>query len=418
MKRFCTYLLLIGLCFCIMTGVISTSDAATSAEAKPATKRIAVLYFEDHSDFDSSTGCGCVPGFIGKIFGGSKKHWDLAEGFETMLNRRLAETTVYEPVSQTEMLDAMAEMTLSRHGLKKLDKAQRATLAKHLNADVLVIGDIREFKQPRMKANASRSLAESGRESANLDTTASYKVPLEVLGYRYVAKVKLNMKFYNSVGNEIEVPQISISLNHLYAGTRLAALQASITEDGTNLQLGQSTDRNRRNARPIVKPQALDKIKFATPMYDKTLLGMATNRALIKVVFALRDNFGPNFITPWESAAADETAKKNAMKNADNRPIKITYIDSENPEMIYINAGSGRGLAINQQFAVWTDSEAIRDIDTGEILDYAKKRIATVVITEIRNDRLAIVKIVDKKEDLKRGDVLKDIPSDEGGEQE
>ena len=301
MKRFCTYLLLIGLCFCIMTGVISTSDAATSAEAKPATKRIAVLYFEDHSDFDSSTGCGCVPGFIGKIFGGSKKHWDLAEGFETMLNRRLAETTVYEPVSEDEMLNAMAEMTLSRHSLKKLDKAQRATLAKHLNADVLVIGDIREFKQPRMKANASRSLAESGRESANLDTTASYKVPLEVLGYRYVAKVKLNMKFYNSVGNEIEVPQISISLNHLYAGTRLAALQASITEDGTNLQLGQSTDRNRRKARPIVKPQALDKIKFATPMYDKTLLGMATNRALIKVVFALRDNFGPNFITPWEA---------------------------------------------------------------------------------------------------------------------
>ena len=335
-----------------------------------------------------------------------------------MLNRKLAETAVYEPVSQNELLDAMAQMTLSRHSIKKLNKAQRAALAKHLNADVMIIGDIRDFKQTRIKANAARSLTESGRESANLDATASYKVPIEVLGYRYVAKVKLNMKFYNSVGNEIASPQISVSPNHLFAGTRLAALHASITEDGTNFRLGQSTDKNRRNPSPIVKPQALDKIKFATPAYDRTLFGRATNMALIKVVFALRDNFGPNFITPWENAAAEEAKKKNAAKNTSDRPIKITYIDSENPELIYINAGSGRDLAINQQFAVYTDGEPIRDIDTGEILDYTKKKIATVAVMEIRNDRLSIVKIVEKKGDLKRGDILKDIPAHEDNEQQ
>ena len=91
------------------------------------------------------------------------------------------------------------------------------------------------------------------------------------------------------------------------------------------------------------------------------------------------------------------------------RPIKITYVDSEDPEMVYINAGSARNLAIGQQFAVFTRGEPIRDIDTGEILDYAPKRIATATVNEIRNDRLSVVKITDLKEELKRGDMLKTI---------
>ena len=59
-----------------------------------------------------------------------------------MLNRKLVETNMYEPVSKDELLDAMALMTLSRQSLKKLNQEQRATLAKHLNVDVIVVGDI------------------------------------------------------------------------------------------------------------------------------------------------------------------------------------------------------------------------------------------------------------------------------------
>ena len=59
-------------------------------------KRVAVLSFEDHSRFDSPTGCGCIPtgGLIGKIFGGTKRRtdWDLSAGFRILLNRKLAET--------------------------------------------------------------------------------------------------------------------------------------------------------------------------------------------------------------------------------------------------------------------------------------------------------------------------------------
>ncbi len=431
MKRFILFLFLIGISISFVGVAVSQGNTVTEDKSNsttedkkpednkphPSTKRVAVLYFEDHSRFDSSTGCGCVPNFIGKIFG-TKKKWDLEAGFATLLKRRLAETTVYQPVSRDELLDAMAKMTLSRHSLKKLNKAQRAALAKHLNADVIVLGDIREFNQSGMKADASRSLTDSGRESQSTSITASYMTGFSAVGYQYRVRVKLNMKFYDASGNEITTVPISAARNHRLAGTRVAGLEASITEDGANLRFGQTKEIYGKNIRPIVKSTELNKIKFATPEYDRTLLGMVTNEALIKVIVALRDNFGPNFITPWETQVASEAQEKKADEEALKRPIKITYVDSENPDMIYINAGSARGLAIDQKFAVYTHGKPILDVDTGDILDYVPKKIATVAVVEIRNDRLSVVKIVEKKDDLKRGDLLKSIPASEDAKQE
>ena len=408
MKRFISFLFLTGLSVYFVFAAASLSDANT-AKPHPSAKRIAVLHFENKSRFDSATGCGCVPNFIGKIFG-TKKKWDLEAGFPTLLNRRLAETIVYQPVSRDELLDTMAKMNLSRHNLKKLNKSQRAELAKHLNADVIVLGEIREFGQARMKANASRQLRESGREANAAPLTASYMTGVQVMGYRHRAIVKLNMTFFEASGNEIATVPISVVRYHSLAGTQVSGLEASVTESGTHLRFGQTSEQHGRNVRPIVKPTELNKIKFATPEYDRTLLGMVTNEALIKTVRALRDNFGPNFITPWETPNDNGEQEKKVDEEASKRPIKITYVDSENPDMIYINAGSARGLAIDQKFDVYTDGEPIRDIDTGEILDYIPKKIATVAVVEIRNDRLSVVKIVEKIGNLQRGDLLKSIP--------
>ena len=411
MKRFISFIFLIGLSVCFVFPAVSYGEAAT-AEPHPSAKRIAVISFEDQSRFDSSTGCGCMPNFIGKIFG-TKKKWDLEAGFPTLLKRRLAETVVYQPVSRDELLDAMAKMTLSRHNLKKLNKEQRAELAKHLNADVIVIGEIKEFGQQRVRAHASRQLREGGQEMEAAPITASYRTGVQVTGYRYRALVKLNMKFYESSGSEIATVPISVVRYHSLAGTQVSGLEASVTESGTHLRFGQTSQKQGKNLRPIVKPTEINKIKFATPEYDRTLLGMTTNEALIKTVVALRDNFGPNFITPWETPNDEGEQKKKADEEALKRPIKITYVDSANPDMIYINAGSARGLAIDQKFDVYTKGDPIHDIDTGEILDYIPKKIATVAVVEIRNARLSIVKIVEKTGEIKRGDLLKSIPTSE-----
>ena len=410
MKRIFSFVFLTVIYLCLV--VNASYDATIDESPHPSAKRVAVLYFKDDSRFDSSTGCGCIPNFIGNVFS-TKKKWDLEAGFPTLLNRKLAETLVYQPVSRDELLDAMAQMTLSRHGLKKLNKTQRAILAKHLNADVIVFGEIKKFDQSRMAAKYSRAMAEGNMEAASVPGSASFKTGLGAMGYHIRAQIKLNMKFYEATGNEIATVPITANRNHSLAGTQIAGLEASVTESGTNLRFGQTTEEHGKNLRPIIKPTQLNKIEFASPEYDRTLFGIVTNEALIKTVLALRDNYGPNFITPWETAATDEDKEEKIDEEAAKRPIKITYVDNENPGMIYINAGSAKGIAIGQKFAVYTKGEAIRDIDTGEILDYKPKKIATVTVVEIRNDRLSVVKVVEKNDDINTGDLLKSISTDE-----
>ena len=402
MKRFFSYLLLVG----FSLGFIVSTAAVSEATPK---KRVAVLYFEDNSRFDSPTGCGCIPGFIGNIFS-TKKRWDLESGFAKILNRKLVETNVYEPVPKDALLDAMALMTLSRHNLKKLNQEQRATLAKHLDADIIVLGNIRKFNQERLRTNASRTLREGGREAQR--GTASYTAPVILRGSLHRVTIQLNMKFYNASGAAVAEPRISATRDHSYAGTKFASLEASVTEEGTNLSYGQTSDRQRKNPRPIVKPTELNEIQFASAEYDKTLFGLVTNEALIKVVLALRDSVGPNFITRWErQPGASEKGEKAAATTA-HGPIKgkIQYLDNENPDMIYVNIGSDKGIAINQEFTVYTKGKPVRDIDTGEILTYVPKQIGTLAVSEILTGKVSIFRVVETTEPLKIGDAVSEIP--------
>ena len=403
MKRIFSYLLVIGLSLYFIVGTVAVSEATPK-------KRIAVLYFEDHSRFDSPTGCGCIPSFIGSLIS-TKKRWDLEAGFAKLLNRKLVETNMYEPISKDELLDAMAFMTLSRHNLKKLNQEQRATLAKHLNADVIVVGDIRKFNQERLRTNASRTLREGGREAQRGTASASYLAPVILRGSLHRATIKLNMKFYNASGNPVAEPRISASRDHSYLGTKVASLEASRTEEGTNLAFGQTRESQRKNPRPIVKPTELNRIQFASAEYDRTLFGMVTNEALIKVVLALRDSVGPNFITPWEpkTEAAKEGEKKPT--TAPGEPIKgkIQYVDTEHPDKIYVNIGSSRDVVINQEFDVYTKGKPVRDLDTGEILTYVPKWIGRIAVSEILNDKVSIFRVIEMTEPLKIGDAVREI---------
>ena len=412
MKRFFSYIYVAGFSLCFMIGTIAVSDATPK-------KRIAVLYFDDHSRFDSPTGCGCVPTFIGSIFG-TKKRWDLEAGFAKMLNRKLVETNVYEPVSKDELLDAMALMTFSRQNLKKMDEAQLATLAKHLNADVIVVGDIRKFNQERLRANASRTLREGGREAQQGLGRASYLAPVILRGSLHRATIKLNMKFYNAAGSLVAEPRISASRDHRYTGTRFASLEASVTEEGTNLSFGQTRDTQRKNPRPIVRPTELNQIQFASAEYDRTLFGVVTNEALIKVVLALRDNIGPNFITPWEpkTATAKDGQETPAITSGEPVKGKIQYVDNEHPDKIYVNIGSSKRIAINQEFAVYTKGKPVRDLDTGEILTYVPKQIGIVAVSEILNDKVSIFRVIETTEPVKIGDAVREITPDSAPSEE
>ena len=83
------------------------------------------------------------------------------------------------------------------------------------------------------------------------------------------------------------------------------------------------------------------------------------------------------------------TKQRKTPTKADG-PIKgkIQYVDNEDLDKIYINIGSNRGIAINQEFAVYTRGKPVRDLDTGEVLTYLEKQVAVVAVAEILNDKI------------------------------
>ena len=99
---------LVTIFFIVSLAFVSELPLQANGAAK---KRVAVLYFENHSNFDSPTGCGCLPvGPLGFLFGSGGKHekWDLKTGFRDLLNERLEESQLYEVVKLEELFIAMA----------------------------------------------------------------------------------------------------------------------------------------------------------------------------------------------------------------------------------------------------------------------------------------------------------------------
>ena len=382
-----------------------------------APKRVVVLYFEDHSRFDHPTGCGCIPtGPFGKFFGGRKGHtrWHLKEGFTELLNRKLGQSEVYEPVSQDELLDAMAESGLSRRGLRS-DPEKRAQLAKALKVQALIVGDIRKFNQERVKANAGRLIRQGGQGYGS--ATASYVGGVQLMGSLYVASIQLEMQFFGTSGTEIDNPKIAARKQHQIGGTRIGPFEAVVTEQGTELQFGQSPGL-KRNPRPIVAPSELNKIEFGSEQYNKTLFGMATNDALHKIVLALRENIGPAL------PGAEITVQNNRSKSGQPSPQptviqgSIVYVDSEDPENTYINVGSAKGVTLNQQLRVYT-AESLIDPDTGDVLGVIPKQVGVIKVVEVQSDRLSRVQIIEGFGKIKKGDRVREekpTPSDSESE--
>ena len=369
-----------------------------------APKRVVVLYFEDHSRFDHPTGCGCIPtGPFSPLFGGRKHHkrWHLKEGFTELLNRKLNQSEIYEPVSQDELLDAMAELGLSMGGLRS-DPEKRAQLAKALKVQALVTGDIRKFNQERVKANAGRLIRQGG---AGQGATASYVGGVQLRGSLYIVSIQLEMQFFGTLGTEIDNPKIAARKQHQLGGLNIGPIDTVVTEQGTEMQFGQSPGLKRK-PRPIVAPSELNRIEFGSEQYDKTLFGMATDDALHKIVLALRENIGPAL------PGAEVTVQNNVSKPGQPSPQpstiqgSIVYVDPKDPENTYINIGSDKGVALNQQLKVYT-AESLIDPDTGDVLGVIAKLVGVIKVVEVQSDRLSRVEIIEGFGTIKKGDRVK-----------
>ncbi len=381
---------------------------ANVPSAVAASKRVAVLYFEDHSRFDSPTGCGFIPTWpFNKIFGSGKgrSKWHLKDGFRELLNRKLQQTQVYEPVPQAEIMDAMARLGSSKKALQA-DAHKRAALANALKVDALIVGDVRTFNQEKVKANASRTLREAGQQEQR--TQSSFVGGVQILGYFYRATVQLDMQFYGTSGNEIDNPKISASRNHQLGGARVAALEAIVTEEGTELNLGQMPNPDKK-VRPIVETAALNKIEFGGPEFDRTLFGLTTDEALGKVVLALRESIGPEVIASDTAEVQKKGGDTSSQSVSPSEAIEgvLIYVDANDPEKAYINIGSAKGIAVRQQLTVYTPGEPLVDPSTGEVLGYVPQEVGTVEVIDVQTDRLSRVRVIEGLGVIKKGDTVR-----------
>ena len=144
--------------------------------------------------------------------------------------------------------------------------------------------------------------------------------------------------------------------------------------------------------------------------YDRTLLGMASDEAMDKIVLALREHIGPNFVWPPPSTTTAQDKKTGTSRRPlASGPIigKISYVNAESPKETYINIGSAKGLAIGHRLTVYRETEPIKDPDTGQILGYVHKPIGKAEVIEVRNDKMSRVQIIEGFGEVKKGDGVK-----------
>ena len=374
----------------IIALVIIFSVISNLSYSSDFVRRVAVLQFDDHSNFDSPTGCGCLPTWPFNILFGSKtigKKWDLKTGFPSMLIEQLDQRDYYQPISPDELLDAMARLNLSKKKVQKSEES-RAKLAKELELDALIVGDIRKFGQERLRGEASRQYAQRDGSSGNI---GGFTGAISAKGYYYSATVEVELLIYGHSGSLLSKRRVRSKRRYELGGAKIAAVEAVISSEGTDVKIGNKRI-TKQTSKPIVTQKELRQIKFGSEKYKRTLLGIVTLEALDQAIEELRQAIGPT----------DSQLEKPS------HPVsgKIAFVDSEDPTETYINLGSKHGIATGHKLAVY-HAVSIKDPDTGEVLGITQKKIGLIEITEVISDRLSRVKILKGFGEIKKGDLVK-----------
>jgi hypothetical protein len=356
----------------------------TGANAAEDKKRVAVLYFDDHSRFDSPTGCGCLPSWPFKwIFGGSPKGrevWDLKWGFRKMLNEKLAESGVYRPVTHEEIEAACAKLRIKLKDLGKKEELRRR-LAEELDLDAMIIGDVLKFGQERLRGiiNA-RGL------------TRSMLTRMGVRAYFYVATVAIEIRLYDRSGQELSSFKIGKKAAHQIGSIGAGPLRTIISDMGLETRFGRQPLTSKISKKPpIVEKEKLDKIKFASSEYHKTLFGIATDSALEETVNRIREEIGPR---PPRKEQAPEVIEG-----------KVVHVSSDGT--IFVNVGSEKGVTVGMRFKVFSTIPLV-DPDTDEVLGQTTEKVGVIEIIKVESGKLSRAKAVEGGK-FNRGDLIKHI---------
>lgn len=361
-----------------LTLVLVVTIILPSLSKAQTEKKVAVVYFLDHSKFDRGSGCGFISlGPLNSIFGtGQKKEkWELASGFRDILNESLKNSgyNVIEP-SYIEGI------------IKDSGKDNLVGLARKLGADVLIVGDITKFEQHRTR------ISSSGPTSASTPTGGDMGMTMNLMGgiggYYYASSVKTTVTLYDNTGDELDKANIESKKDLQDFTFGMGPLSKSY-QGGEANKKGDSKEKE-----PIVEFQKLDKMKFGTDVFMKqTLFGLATTDVMNQIVAKVGDHIEP---TP----KVKSNVEGKIIYIGDNKHLK------ENEA--YIDLGSADGLTVDSKLGVYIEELTLTDPDTGkELKKIPEKKVGLIKVSKIEADHLSIAEIVEGLGEIEKGNIIR-----------
>lgn len=367
-------------------------------------EKVAVLYFTDHSNFDTG-GCCLLVWPLDIIFGGKNKDkWDLKIGFRSLLNEKLTEAG-YSIIEQDYV-----DRSLQETGSENL-----AALADKLDADIMITGDIRKFQMHRLHAGSQApntlDIGRSGQSDQIGDTRMAAVVGVD--GYYYSSSVETDITIYDGSGSELEHTKISSKkdLQDVNYGMGLGVrnkqegsspeqtidsrdVAVTMTPINRSLRTGDAT-----KADEVLNPQdiivdykTLDEMKFGTDEFkNKTLFGIATMDVMDKIMTKVSEHLGPSQLARIEG--------------------KIIYVGtggSIKENEVYINLGAADGIKPGIKLSVYTGDIQLTDPDTGkELGKVAGEKMGVIKVSKVEADHLSLAEIVERIGQIERENIVR-----------
>ena len=272
-------------------------------------------------------------------------------------------------------------------------ESKRAALADKLNLDAMLIGDIRQFNQERVRGSASRTIRDGGQNFGGVGG-------IQASGYYYRASVNLKLRIYDATGKEIAVSEIKESATYELGGFKAAPITAVASTTGTNVKIGTAKVTEAKQPDPIVTRDKLDKIEFGSSEYRQTLFWTATEKTLNEIILKLRQRIGPELLPEEETMQASQPADAVTSKGM------IASV-KDDPPQVYINLGSKHGIEVGDKLTVYTQGKEVTDPETGALLGYEDDKVGLVEVIDVMSPSLSKAKILEGTGSIKRGDTVK-----------
>lgn len=331
--------------------------------------KVAVLYFTDHSGFDSGGGClSFWP--LNVIFGTGQQRekWDLKLGFRDMLNEKLTEAG-YNIIESGHVDKILQDMSAE----------DTASLASKLDVDIMIIGDVRKFQQHRTRVSSQGPTNIASGEGIQMAAMGG------IGGYLYSSTVKTNIAIYDNTGDEIESGEVNSkkSLRDFYMGVGLMTYHRGDTKESD----GESELQN-----PIVDYRKLDNVKFGSDEFkSRTLFGIATMDAMSQIADKVEEYLEPAKLATVEGKIIYMGTGERLKKNE-----------------VYINLGAGDGIRPGHRLGIFVKSLQLTDPNTGKDLgSVPEEKIGAVKISKVEAEHLSIAEIVEQTGEIERGYIVK-----------